>query len=128
MFLNILQFSQENTCVGAYVKAFSPYILCIYIVLVYLVYIYIHNKYKACNFITKRLQHRCFPMNTAKLLGSPIFTKHLRWMLLIRGWIINIKTQPLPLTYGNVRANVSAFPRFKVFQSLTNKTFLIKFY
>ena len=26
---------------------------------------------KACNFIKKRLQHRCFPVNIAKLLRTP---------------------------------------------------------
>ena len=39
---------------------------------------------KACNFIKKKLQHRCFPVNIAKFLRTPVFTKHLRWLLLIR--------------------------------------------
>ena len=33
-------------------------------------------------FIKKRLWHRCFPMNFAKFLRAPIFTEHLRWLLL----------------------------------------------
>ena len=31
---------------------------------------------KTCNLIKKRLQHKCFPLNTA------FFIEHLRWMLL----------------------------------------------
>ena len=27
---------------------------------------------QACNFIKKRLQHRCFPVNIAKFLRTPI--------------------------------------------------------
>ena len=38
---------------------------------------------KACNFIKKRLQHRCFPVKFAKFLRTLIFTEHLRWLLLI---------------------------------------------
>ena len=38
---------------------------------------------KACNFIKKRLQHRCFPVNFAKFLRIPFVTGHLhRWLLL----------------------------------------------
>ena len=38
---------------------------------------------KACNFIKKRLQHRCFPVNFAKYLRIPFVTGHLhRWLLL----------------------------------------------
>ena len=37
---------------------------------------------KACDFIKTRLQHRCFPVNIAKLLRAPFFTGHLRWLLL----------------------------------------------
>ena len=29
---------------------------------------------KACNFIKKRLQHRCFPVKFAKFLKAPFFT------------------------------------------------------
>ena len=32
---------------------------------------------KACNFIKKRLQHRSFPVNIAKLLRTPTFTPHV---------------------------------------------------
>ena len=34
---------------------------------------------EACNFIKKRLQHRCFP---AKFLRTPFFIEHVRWLLL----------------------------------------------
>ena len=30
----------------------------------------------------RRLWHRCFPVNFAKLLRTPILTEHLRWLLL----------------------------------------------
>ena len=33
-------------------------------------------------FIEKRLQHRCFLVNFAKLLGTAFFIEHLRWLLL----------------------------------------------
>ena len=33
---------------------------------------------QAYNFIKKRLQHKCFPVNLAKFLRTPIFAKHLR--------------------------------------------------
>ena len=33
---------------------------------------------KACNFIIKRLQHRCFPVKFEKFLRTPFVTKHLR--------------------------------------------------
>ena len=62
VFLKIWQCSQKNTCFGAF-----------------------FNKYpglKACNFIKKRLQHRCFPVKFAKLLRTPFFTEHIRWLLL----------------------------------------------
>ena len=35
------------------------------------------------NFIKKRLQHRCFPMNIAKLLRKGFFIEHLQWLLLV---------------------------------------------
>ena len=30
----------------------------------------------------KRLWHRCFPVNFAKILGTPFFIEHLQWLLL----------------------------------------------
>ena len=37
---------------------------------------------KTCNIIKKRLQHRHFPAKFVKFLRTPVFTKHLRWLLL----------------------------------------------
>ena len=37
---------------------------------------------KVCNFIKKRLQHRCFPVEFHKFLRASFFTEHLRWLLL----------------------------------------------
>ena len=34
-----------------------------------------------CNFIQKRLQHRCFPVNIAEFLRVAIFIEHLWWLL-----------------------------------------------
>ena len=36
---------------------------------------------RACNFIEKRLQHRCFPVKFAKFLRAPFFTEGLLWLL-----------------------------------------------
>ena len=36
---------------------------------------------KAYNFIKKRLWHRCFPVNMAKLLRTAFFIEHLWWLL-----------------------------------------------
>ena len=35
---------------------------------------------QACNFIKKRLWHRCFPMNFVKFLRTPFLTEHIRWL------------------------------------------------
>ena len=37
---------------------------------------------KACNFIKKRLQHRCFPVNIAKFSWAPILKNICEWLLL----------------------------------------------
>ena len=37
----------------------------------------LQNRCQACNFIKKRLQHRCFPMKFEKFLRAPLFTEHL---------------------------------------------------
>ena len=37
---------------------------------------------KACNFIKKRLQHGCFPVNIPKVLETIFFIEQLRWLLL----------------------------------------------
>ena len=38
---------------------------------------------KVCNFIEKRLQHRCKTVEFAKFLRTSFFTEHLRWLLLV---------------------------------------------
>ena len=50
---------------------------------------------KACNFIKKRLQHRCFPVNIAKFLRAAIFIEHLRCLPLK---ILLKKLHELPFT------------------------------
>ena len=37
---------------------------------------------KACNFIKKRLWHKCFPVNIANFLRTAFFIKHIWWLLL----------------------------------------------
>ena len=54
LLLKISQDAQENTCVGVL---------------------------QACNFIKKRLQHRCFSVKIAKFLRTS-FKEHLWWLLL----------------------------------------------
>ena len=39
--------------------------------------------HKACNFIEKRLQHRCFPMNIATFLITPVL-KNISVKLLVK--------------------------------------------
>ena len=43
--------------------------------------IFIRKHLKACNFINKTLQHRCFPVAIAKFLKAAFFMKH-RFLLL----------------------------------------------
>ena len=46
---------------------------------------YLFNKVvnlEACNFIQKRLQHRCFPAKFAKSVRTRFFTEQLQWLLL----------------------------------------------
>ena len=47
LFLEILQYSQEDACVE-------------------------NAGLQSCNFVKKRLRHRCFPVNIAKFLRKPI--------------------------------------------------------
>ena len=37
---------------------------------------------KACNFIKKRLEHRCFLVNIAKFIRTAFCMKDIRWLLL----------------------------------------------
>ena len=38
--------------------------------------------HKACNFINKRLQHRCFPVNITKFVVTPVLKNSCVWLLL----------------------------------------------
>ena len=37
---------------------------------------------KASNFVLRRPQHMCFPVNIAKFLITDFYTEHLQWLLL----------------------------------------------
>ena len=37
---------------------------------------------RSATLLKKRLGNRCFPVNFAKVLRTPFFTEHLRWLLL----------------------------------------------
>ena len=37
---------------------------------------------RVCDFITKKLQQRCFPVKFAKSLRTSFLTQHLQWLLL----------------------------------------------
>ena len=39
---------------------------------------------KDCNFIKIRLQHRCFPVNIPKVLGTAFLKEQFQWLLLNR--------------------------------------------
>ena len=42
---------------------------------------FLQNTSSGC-FCQKRLQHKCSPVKFAKFLRTPVFTEHLRWLLL----------------------------------------------
>ena len=51
-----------------------------------------------CNFIKKRLQHKCFPVNISKLLITPILKEHLQTAVcadcgLFRIWLAKTRLQ-----------------------------------
>ena len=47
--------------------------------------------HQACNFIKKRLQQRCFPVNIANFLRTPIWKKTSEWLLLQPISLIQVK-------------------------------------
>ena len=65
MFLKVLQNSQKNTHarISSLIK--------------------LQARNSTCNFIKKRLWHRCFPVNFVKFLRTPFLIEHLRWLLLV---------------------------------------------
>ena len=60
---------------------------------------------RTCNFIKKRLQHRCFPAKSAKFLRTPFLLEHFQWLLLSLekfSKIFTMKDQiPLLVLLGN---------------------------
>ena len=46
-------------------------------------------------FIKKRFQHRCFPVNFEKFLGTPFFTEYLRWLIVY----VKIFSNPVYIQY-----------------------------
>ena len=64
---------------------------------------------QACNFIKKRLQHGCFPVNIAKCLRTAFFKEHLRWLFLLKFTVqIQVFLHPCGLfliNYRNVTTN-----------------------
>ena len=55
--------------------------------------------------LTKKLQHRCLPVNFVKFLKTPFFIQHLLWLLLKRRQNINIL-----LTHINIYENQLSLP------------------
>ena len=51
-----------------------------------------------CNFIKKRLQHRCFPVNIANLFRIPILKNICEWLLLKQLPILKNTSEQLLLT------------------------------
>ena len=66
VFLEISQNSQENACAR--------------------VSFLIKLQVWVCNFIKKRFWYRCFPVNFAKFLRTPILTEHLRRCSVFGKW------------------------------------------
>ena len=59
VFIKKLQYSKENACIGVF------------------------SVIQTCNFIEKRRQNRCFPLNIAKLLRTPILKKICKRMVVV---------------------------------------------
>ena len=61
--------------------------------------------FEACNFINKRLQHRCFPMNIAKFLKTPILKNIIEWLLLQKelGSSSSSSGKPFDMIYTNLK-------------------------
>ena len=45
---------------------------------------FLYEDFQAWNFIKTRLEHRCFPVNVAKSLRTPILTNIYKWLPLRR--------------------------------------------
>ena len=62
VFLEISRNSRENTCARVFFNKVAGL--------------------RPATLFKKRLWHRCFPVNFAKVLGAQFFTEKLRWLLL----------------------------------------------
>ena len=94
LFLKILQYSQENTCVGSRFNRLAGF--------------------KTCNFIKKRLQHWCFPMNIAKFLRTLILKKICEQLLLpFLLLTVNISSQGLIYVFNSMGPCQRSSSRFK---------------
>ena len=84
---------------------------------------------QACNFIKKRLWHRCFPVNFVKFLRKPFSKENLRWLLLNPFFQPNVSfLYPLCITAsGNILASENlCFSRVLNLQlKVINKMFAI---
>ena len=96
LLLKILQYSQDKTCVGVFFNKVAGL--------------------WACNFIEKRLQHRCFPAIIAKFLRTPILKNFCEWLFLaafnrpfekLMVWKITRKTYKLSFVFEKLHAIVS---------------------
>ena len=65
---------------------------------------------KACNFIKIKLQHRGFPVNIPKVLGTAFLKERLCWLLLVSKRILKSRklVEGLPLLYLVSCANTRA--------------------
>ena len=65
---------------------------------------------KACNFIKIKLQHRGFPVNIPKVLGTAFLKERLCWLLLVSKRILKSRklVERLPLLYLVSCANTRA--------------------
>ena len=79
LFLKILQYSQENTCVGVSLITFQ-------------------DEIPANTF--KRLQHRCVPVSIAKILRTPIFEESLK------AAVLHIKISPDLVHSSEIQINL----------------------
>ena len=66
---------------------------------------------QACNFIIKRLQHRCFPVKYTKLLRRPILKNICKWLLLL-----NELSVPKALTFLEIQVLIQDVLKYHCFR------------
>ena len=67
------------------------------------------NSHQACNFIKKRLQCWCFPVNIPKVLGAAFFIEQLRWLLLNYALVSEKKNLKEKLVEGVLLISLACF-------------------